>query len=113
MPAIIIQWNNAGFNNVPTSPNNRHGVVGQDQNAIVNFLVASGAMNYNNTIFMFRDPQTLTACEIALPQWYEKFYYICCICQAPIEYVFLSKGATPGRSSRCMCCGLKNKQNNP
>ena len=74
MAAIIIQWNSAGFNNVRTLPNNRHGVVGQDQNAIINFLVAYGATNYNNTLFLFRDPQTLTTCEMALPKWYEKFY---------------------------------------
>jgi len=87
MPAIIIQWNSAGFNNVRTSPNNRHGVVGQDQNAIINFLVAYGATNYNNTLFLFRDPQTLTTCEMALPQWYEKFYYIY---RMPYIYYMLS-----------------------
>ncbi|CAG8730976.1 5772_t:CDS:2 [Dentiscutata erythropus] len=61
MPAIVIQWNNAGFNDVPTSPNNRNGVIGQDQNAIINFMVANGATNYHNTVFMFRDAPTLSA----------------------------------------------------
>ena len=74
MAAIIIQWNSAGFNNVRTSPNNRHGVAGQDQNAIINFLVAYGATNYNT--FCFEICKRLQPARWALPKWYEKFYYI-------------------------------------
>ncbi|CAG8636053.1 6230_t:CDS:2 [Paraglomus occultum] len=55
MPALVIQWNPAGFNNDPASPNNRNGVVGQNQDAVINSLQMAGAINYGNTIFMFRD----------------------------------------------------------
>jgi uncharacterized protein YigE (DUF2233 family) len=74
MVALIIQWNNAGFNDVPASPNNRNGVVGQNRNAIINFLTANGAVNHHDTVFLFRDGPALAACEHLLPQWYEKFY---------------------------------------
>ncbi|CAB5208106.1 unnamed protein product [Rhizophagus irregularis] len=74
MPAIVIQWNNGGFNDVPISPNNRNGIAGQNKNAIINFLTANGAVNYHDTVFLFRDGPALATCEHNLPQWYEKFY---------------------------------------
>ncbi|CAB4405297.1 unnamed protein product [Rhizophagus irregularis] len=39
MPALVIQWNDAGFNDVPASPGNKNGIVGQDRNVIINHLV--------------------------------------------------------------------------
>ncbi|PKC01186.1 hypothetical protein RhiirA5_504760 [Rhizophagus irregularis] len=69
MPAIVIQWNNGGFNDVPISPNNRNGIAGQNKNAIINFLTANGAVNYHDTVFLFRDGPALATCEHNLPQW--------------------------------------------
>ncbi|CAB4478968.1 unnamed protein product [Rhizophagus irregularis] len=42
MPTLVIQWNDgndAGFNDVATSPGNRNGV---DRNAMINHLVTGG-----------------------------------------------------------------------
>ncbi|CAG8829462.1 43630_t:CDS:2 [Gigaspora margarita] len=60
--------NNPGFNDVPASPDNRNVVIGQDKNAIIILLVANGATNYHDTVFMFRDAPALAACGIVLPQ---------------------------------------------
>lgn len=47
MPALVIQWNDAGFNDVAASPGNRNGVVGRDRNAIINHLVTGGETNHH------------------------------------------------------------------
>ena len=72
VPALVIQWNTAGFNDVPASPNNRNGVAGQNQNAIINSLEMAGAINYSNTVFVFRESMQISIWERALPNWYEK-----------------------------------------
>ncbi|GBB92454.1 hypothetical protein RclHR1_20070001 [Rhizophagus clarus] len=69
MPALVIQWNDAGFNDDATSPGNRNGVVGQDRNAIINHLIAGGATNHHDTIFVFKNGQSVGDCEDTLPNW--------------------------------------------
>ncbi|RGB41011.1 hypothetical protein C1646_686525 [Rhizophagus diaphanus] len=53
MPALVFDWNPAGFNDVATAPGLRNGVAGQDVNAIITNLTANGATNYNNIVFTF------------------------------------------------------------
>ncbi|PKY50590.1 hypothetical protein RhiirA4_446437 [Rhizophagus irregularis] len=71
----FVTKNNGGFNDVPVLPNNRNGVAGQNKNAIINFLTANGAVNYHDTVFLFRDGPALATCEHNLPQLYEKYIY--------------------------------------
>ncbi|UZO11605.1 uncharacterized protein OCT59_003165 [Rhizophagus irregularis] len=85
MPAIVIQWNNGGFNDVPISPNNRNGIAGQNKNAIINFLTANGAVNYHDTVFLFRDGPALATCEHNLPQWVRHQTAIPDVCTAAIR----------------------------
>ncbi|CAB4407708.1 unnamed protein product [Rhizophagus irregularis] len=39
-----------------------------NKNAIINFLTANGAVNYHDTVFLFRDGPALATCEHNLPQ---------------------------------------------
>ncbi|CAG8614988.1 14541_t:CDS:2 [Funneliformis mosseae] len=92
MPALVIQWNNGGFNDVPASPNNRNGVAGQNRNAIINFLTANGAINYHDTVFLFRDGPALATCEHNLPQWVRHQAAIPDICTAAIRINSITVG---------------------
>lgn len=92
MPALIIQWNDAGFNDVATSPGNRNGVVGQDKNAIINHLVTGGATNHRDTIFVFRDGQSVGDCEHTLPNWYEKFLFLISYLANSFSFYSIAKG---------------------
>ncbi|RIA93143.1 hypothetical protein C1645_874270 [Glomus cerebriforme] len=57
MPAIVIQWNNAGFNDVPGSPNNRNEIDGRDQNAIrINFNDNSFSKSIFKSIISLSNP---------------------------------------------------------
>jgi hypothetical protein len=71
-PAIVIQWNAPGFNDVPTTPGSRNGVAGQTRQAIVNHFTANRGTDVNgqNTIFVFRTNNDLGWCENNLPGWY-------------------------------------------
>ncbi|CAG8460157.1 5155_t:CDS:2 [Ambispora gerdemannii] len=69
MPALIIQWNDGGFNDVPTVPFCRNGVPGQTKLALIAILVANGAVNHSNTVFTFPNGQALSTCEQAIPAW--------------------------------------------
>jgi len=73
--AIIIKWNDAGFNDVATMPGCRNGVPGQTKAAIIAHIKEGGganAMNLN-TVFVFRNGHALTKCMISLLPWYENF----------------------------------------
>ncbi|CAG8529286.1 hypothetical protein C2G38_2039143 [Gigaspora rosea] len=54
MPILVFDWNDAGFNDVPTAPGFRNGITGQTKAAIVENLTANGATNYNNLVFTFQ-----------------------------------------------------------
>ncbi|CAG8563838.1 10844_t:CDS:2 [Funneliformis mosseae] len=53
MPALVFNWNPAGFNDIGTAPGLRNGVAGQNLAAIIANLTANGATNYNNVVFTF------------------------------------------------------------
>ena len=71
-PAIVIQWDVRGFNDVPATPGCRNGVVGQTQNAIVTHFTTNRGVDVKglNTIFVFRTNNDLGTAEENLPQWY-------------------------------------------
>ncbi|CAG8598834.1 22921_t:CDS:2 [Dentiscutata erythropus] len=50
IPALVFQWNDAGFNDVPNMPNCRNGILGQTKAAN---LVANRAVNWDDTVFTF------------------------------------------------------------
>ncbi|PKY52380.1 hypothetical protein RhiirA4_408255, partial [Rhizophagus irregularis] len=52
MPALVFEWNLAGFNDVATAPGLRNGVANQDKATIITNLTANGATNYN-IVFTF------------------------------------------------------------
>ncbi|RIB07488.1 hypothetical protein C2G38_2045962 [Gigaspora rosea] len=57
MPALLFDWNQAGFNDNPNVPNCRNGVAGQTQGAIIANLIANGAIDFMNLniLFIFQD----------------------------------------------------------
>jgi len=71
-PAIVIQWNAPGFNDVLAMPGSRNGVAGQTVQAIVaHFTVNRGTDVYGqNTVFLFRTNDDLGQCENGIPGWY-------------------------------------------
>jgi hypothetical protein len=71
-PAIVIQWNAPGFNDVPATPGSRNGVAGQTIQAIVNHFTANGGTDVygQNTVFVFRTNDDLGQCENNIPGWY-------------------------------------------
>ncbi|CAG8706432.1 9815_t:CDS:2, partial [Funneliformis mosseae] len=70
-PAIVVQWNDPGFNDVPAMPGCRNGVAGQTLNAIVAHFTANGGTDVlgQNTVFLFRTNIDLGFCEENLPLW--------------------------------------------
>ncbi|CAG8537678.1 14839_t:CDS:2, partial [Cetraspora pellucida] len=70
-PALIIQWDDRGFNDVPTVPGCRNGVPGQTKAAIITHLVTNGTVDIYglNLVFMFRNPDALSQCEHTIPAW--------------------------------------------
>ena len=74
MPALIFEWNQAGFNDVPTAPGSRNGISGQNKGAIVTNLMANGATNYNDVVFTFPNGNAIGAwvdqINVNTP-WYE------------------------------------------
>lgn len=71
-PAIVIQWNDSGFNDVPTMLGCRNGIAGQTQNAIVTVFTTNRGIDVKglNTVFLFRTNDDLGQCENHLPRWY-------------------------------------------
>ena len=53
MPALVFDWNNAGFNDNASMPNCRNGVTGQTRAALIASLIGSGAVSHNNILFSF------------------------------------------------------------
>jgi hypothetical protein len=70
-PAIVVQWNNPGFNDVPAVPGCRNGVAGQTQDAIVTHFTTNRGTDVKglNTVFVFRTNDDLGQCENNLPPW--------------------------------------------
>src|SRR4051794_18141893 len=64
-PAIVVQWNAAGFNDVPAVPGCRNGVAGQTLNAIVTHYTTNRGTNIKglDTVFVFRTNNDLGQCE--------------------------------------------------
>ncbi|CAG8686019.1 7546_t:CDS:2 [Acaulospora morrowiae] len=69
MPALVFQWNDAGFNDVPAMPNCRNGIPGQTKVAFIANLVASGAVNWNDTIFSFPNGTAIGIWVGQIPVW--------------------------------------------
>jgi hypothetical protein len=53
MLALVFEWNQAGFNDVPTAPGLRNGMEGQNKAAIITNLTANGATSFNDVVFTF------------------------------------------------------------
>ncbi|CAG8644154.1 8541_t:CDS:2, partial [Ambispora leptoticha] len=53
MPALLFEWNEAGFNDVPTAPGLRNGIAGQNRVAIITNITTNGATSYNDIVFTF------------------------------------------------------------
>ncbi|GBB99575.1 hypothetical protein RclHR1_03570003 [Rhizophagus clarus] len=70
-PAIVIQWNAPGFNDVPASLGLRNGVTGQTMQAIINHFTTNGGTDVygQNTVFVFRTNDDLGQCENRIPGW--------------------------------------------
>ncbi|CAG8514642.1 5216_t:CDS:2 [Funneliformis caledonium] len=69
-PAIVVKWNDPGFNDVPAIPGCRNGVAGQTLNAIVAHFTANGGFDVQglNTVFVFRTNNDLGQCSPS--EWY-------------------------------------------
>ncbi|RGB33429.1 hypothetical protein C1646_669360 [Rhizophagus diaphanus] len=53
MPALMFDWNDAGFNDVPTVPNCCNRVAGQTKAAVIASLTRASAINHDNILFTF------------------------------------------------------------
>ena len=74
MPALVFDWNPAGFNDVATAPGLRNGVAGQNIGAIITNLTINGARNYNNVAFTFPNGSSIGTWKRqinATIPWYE------------------------------------------
>ncbi|CAG8682914.1 hypothetical protein C2G38_2150421 [Gigaspora rosea] len=69
MPALVFQWNDAGFNDVPNTPNCRNGIPGQTKAAFIANLMASGAVNCDDTVFTFPNGATIGRWVNQIPAW--------------------------------------------
>ncbi|CAG8510800.1 5079_t:CDS:2, partial [Acaulospora morrowiae] len=58
MPVLVFEWNEAGFNDVPTVPGLRNGIAGQNRVAII---TKNGATSYSNIIFTFPNGNAIGA----------------------------------------------------
>ncbi|KAF0445455.1 hypothetical protein F8M41_003169 [Gigaspora margarita] len=69
MPALVFQWNDAGFNDVPNMPNCRNGIPGQTKAALIANLVANRAVNWDDTIFTFPNGTAIGIWVNQMPAW--------------------------------------------
>ncbi|PKY54659.1 hypothetical protein RhiirA4_426930 [Rhizophagus irregularis] len=69
-PAIVIQWNDPGFNDVPTMPGCRNGIAEQTQNAIVTVFTTNRGIDVKgfNTVFYLE--QTMILDNVPSSEWY-------------------------------------------
>jgi hypothetical protein len=76
-PAIVVQWNSPGFNNVPAMPGCRNGVANQTLNTIVTHFTTNGGTDVKglNNVFVFSTNDALQTCEENLPAWYWKILF--------------------------------------
>src|SRR5207249_5921638 len=76
-PAIVIQWNPVGFNDVPAVPGFRNGGANQSKQDIVTYFTTHGGVDVKNlnTVFVFRTNNDLGEAENNLPSWYEKILF--------------------------------------
>ncbi|CAG8771829.1 20137_t:CDS:1, partial [Racocetra fulgida] len=75
MPALVFQWNDAGFNDVPATPNCRNGIAGQTKVAFIGILVENGAKNWNDCVLTFPDGTSIGTWKKVIPAWYETFFH--------------------------------------
>ncbi|CAG8494688.1 4088_t:CDS:2, partial [Racocetra fulgida] len=77
-PALVIRWDDRGFNDVPTVPGCRNGIAGQTKAALITHLVTNGAVDVSglNLVYMFRSQNAYSQCEDTIPAWCEKFYLL-------------------------------------
>ncbi|CAG8668158.1 43557_t:CDS:2, partial [Gigaspora margarita] len=61
MPAIVFEWNEAGFNDVLTAPGFRNGISGQSKAAIITNLTTNKATSYNDVVFTFPNGNAIGA----------------------------------------------------
>ncbi|CAG8602037.1 2561_t:CDS:2 [Cetraspora pellucida] len=61
MPALVFEWNEAGFNYVLTAPGFRNGIAGQNKAAIITNLTTNGATSYNDVVFTFPNGNAIGA----------------------------------------------------
>lgn len=79
MPALVFDWNDAGFNDDPNVPNCRNGQIAQTKAAVIASLVGAGAVNHDNILFSFPNGTAIGAwsknVSTNLP-WYEISIYV-------------------------------------
>ncbi|CAG8779042.1 21999_t:CDS:2, partial [Gigaspora rosea] len=61
MPAIVFEWNEAGFNDVPTAPGFRNGIAGQSKAEIITNFTTNRATSYNDVVFTFPNSNAIGA----------------------------------------------------
>ncbi|CAG8626890.1 26378_t:CDS:2 [Dentiscutata erythropus] len=61
MPALVFEWNEAGFNDVLIAPGFRNGVAGQNKAAIITNLTTNGATSHNGVVFTFPNGNAIGA----------------------------------------------------
>ncbi|CAG8751651.1 15788_t:CDS:2, partial [Racocetra persica] len=68
-PALVIKWDDKGFNDVPTVPGCRNGIAGQTKAALITHLVTNGAVDVYglNLVYMFRSQNAYSQCEDTIP----------------------------------------------
>ncbi|CAG8666768.1 2987_t:CDS:2, partial [Gigaspora margarita] len=69
MRALVFQWNDAGFNDVPNTPNCRNGIPGQTKAAFIANLMANGAVNWDDTVFTFSNGTAIGRWVNQIPAW--------------------------------------------
>ncbi|CAG8507417.1 uncharacterized protein OCT59_014688 [Rhizophagus irregularis] len=93
-PAIVIQWNFAGFNDVPAVPGFRNGDMNQSKQAIVTHFIEHGGVDVKNlnTVFVFRSNNELGEAENKLPKWVRHQNGVPDVCESAVIHKVTSSG---------------------
>jgi hypothetical protein len=88
----------------------QHSVQGQTKQALVNHIVASGAVDAfdANTVFMFSKAPALSKWELTILAWYENLFQNHIMLSVFLRLVFL-KGQETTRHTGCLRLYLQNQ----
>ncbi len=76
-PAIVLEWNDAGFNDVPITPDCRNGIPSQTKMALIVNLMINNAINYNDIVFVFSKGAAIGAWASQILLSSSSFSFIC------------------------------------